>query len=71
MQIELLGLSNGNRFLLGERATWADFVLASHFEFYDETVYEGKFSEFYPQLSEYTERVKALPGVKEHVATRP
>lgn len=68
--INLLGLDDGNEFLLGDRATWADFAVTAMLEFIDQVVYEGEMRQRYPVLGSYVWRVLHLPGVNEYVAKR-
>ena len=56
-----------NKFLIGNHVTYVDFTMFELCEMM-QWISEGKLFEQYPVLHTYSERVKALPGMKEFYA---
>lgn len=52
----------------GGKVTWADFYVAAGIEFLDAAFLKGATPK---DLLDYLKRVQSLPGVKEHIASRP
>lgn len=73
-QKNLFGWNDANaqeQFAMGDRVTWIDFVIAYSFEKLNSSVYGGKLPDSDKQLSDYKDRVLALPAVADYISKRP
>lgn len=57
-------------YLVGLQVSWADILLGEFLERMD-SCFESGILKDYPKLAELVKKVHALPGIKEHVASRP
>ncbi|OXA48949.1 Glutathione S-transferase 1 [Folsomia candida] len=67
--VKILADSN-EKFLLGQKYTWADLHIAHNLAFFEECV-DSEILMGYPRLSKFVEDVFAIPQIKRWVATRP
>jgi len=62
--------SGRGQFFVGDYLTWADIVIAEFVDRMDVCFEPGILAGF-PELKAHRDKVHALPGIAEHVATRP
>ncbi len=62
-------LGDKKPFIVGEYPTFPDFFIYENIELFDFICDQGGLIKRYPNLEGYRERIKALPGVKEFIAS--